>query len=271
MLIAQITDLHIGPSKDSALNQSRFEAVLSKVGSLEPDLVLVTGDLTDSGNAEAYSQLRARLATLATPILPAIGNHDQRETFIAAFGDAFVNEGFVQYAVEQDGLRIIVLDTVEAGQHAGAFCARRAAWLAARLDESPDTPTLIAMHHPPVASGIAWMDQGVDGAWSHRLGEALAGRSQVIGLVAGHLHRPMTAGFAGTSLVVAPASAPSVVLDLGPELGHGADAIPRIVEDEPGFAVHLWDGRSLVSHFATAANPRVLANLDVASGRIIAT
>lgn len=270
MLIAQITDLHIGPGKACELNQGRLEAVVSDLQRMQPDVVLATGDLTDAGGAEAYAQVKALLAPLGAPVLPAIGNHDRREAFVAAFGAGFTNEGFVQYAVERDGLRIIVLDTLEAGQHGGAFCTRRAVWLAACLDEQPDTPTLIAMHHPPVRSGIAWIDHGSEGDWSARLRSVLIGRSQVIGLIAGHLHRPIVADFAGAPLIVAPPSAPWVALDLGPEMGGGADLIPRIVEEEPGFALHIWDGRGLVSHFGSAANYRVLASLDVAADRIVA-
>lgn len=270
MLIAQITDLHIGPGKVSELNQGRLEAVVSELQRMRPDVVLATGDLTDSGSAESYAQVKTLLAPLKAPVLPAIGNHDQREAFVAEFGDAFTNDGFVQYAVERDGLRIIVLDTVETGRHGGAFCERRAAWLTARLNEQPDTPTLIAMHHPPLRSGIAWMDHGSEGDWSRRLHDVLLDRPQVVGLVAGHLHRTMVAGFAGTPLVVAPPSSPWVALDLGPEMGGGADLVPRIIEEEPGFALHVWENRGLVSHFGSAANYRILASLDVAADRIVA-
>src|SRR3546814_7660429 len=44
------------------------------------------------------------------------------------------------------------LDTFEQGRHGGAFCERRAAWLAAQLSAHRTTPTLIFMHHPPLRS-----------------------------------------------------------------------------------------------------------------------
>ena len=262
MLIAQITDLHIGDGPRSALNDARLDAVIERLSAAAPDVILATGDLIEDGGARAYVRVADRLSSLGKTVLPVLGNHDVREAFVAAMG-APVNEGFVQYTAQVEDLRIIVLDTVEAGRHGGSFCDRRLAWLQTRLDEQPATPTLIALHHPPVRSGIAWMDDNADGDWTLRLAAGLTGRDQVVGLVAGHLHRPMTTIFAGHPLVVAPAVAPAVVLDLDPGEMSRPEERPRIVEEDPGFALHRWTGGRLVSHFGTAGEHRTLASFDV--------
>lgn len=261
MLIAQITDLHIGDGPGGALNDARLDAVVERLAAAAPDVVLATGDLTQGGGVDAYRRLADRLGALAAVKLPVLGNHDAPAAFVEILG-APINEGFVQYVHEVAGRRIIVLDTVEAGRHGGAFCQARAAWLDARLNEQPGTPTLIALHHPPVRSGIAWMDDNADGEWSERLAEVLKGRDQVVGMVAGHLHRPMMTRFAGHPLVVAPSVAPAVVLDLDPAEISRPQVRPRIVEEDPGFALHLWTGDRLVSHFGTAGAHRTLASFD---------
>lgn len=268
MLIAQITDLHIGGRAVSELNEARLRKVVARLGEIGPDAVLATGDLTEGGDASSYRRLKDLLAPLSAPILPVMGNHDPREVFIEELGVKADGDGFVQYEAGAGGLRILVLDTVETGRHGGAFCDRRAAWLTTRLGEQPDAPTLIALHHPPVKSGIAWMDVGVDGAWSQRLAAALAARPQVVGLIAGHLHRPLVTRFAGHPLIVAPPCAPQVVLDLEDEAGGKDRDRPRIVEEDPGFALHLWTGGPLTSHFGTAGEHRILASLDARTGRI---
>ena len=74
-------------------------------------------------------------------------------------------DGFIQYAIEGFPVRILVLDTLEVGRHGGGFCEVRAAWLRARLDEAPDRPTLIVLHHPPIATGISWMTENPDADW----------------------------------------------------------------------------------------------------------
>lgn len=52
-------------------------------------------------------------------------------------------DGFVQHAIEDWPLRILILGTLEEGRHGGGFCEVRARWLAERLSEAPERPTLI--------------------------------------------------------------------------------------------------------------------------------
>ena len=85
-----------------------------------------------------------------------------------------------------------MLDTLEEGRHGGAFCETRAAWLAARLDEAPERPTLIALHHPPIDTGIDWLTERPDAPWIARLHDVLVGRPNIVGMIAGHVHRPIT-------------------------------------------------------------------------------
>jgi len=269
MLIAQITDLHIGREGASPDNDRRLDQVMARIADHHPDVILATGDLTEGGAPEAFARVKARLSALAVPVLPVVGNHDRREALLDAFGLAADDAGFVQYVRDLDDLRLIVLDTIEVGRHGGAFCERRAAWLQARLDEAPTRPTLIALHHPPFKTAIAWMDEPAGGPWSQRLLEALEGRGQVVGLVAGHLHRPVAARFAGHPFVIAPSVAPQLVLDLDEAPPRAFR--PRIIAEPPGFALHLWRDGCLVSHFASASDSRVIAGYDPQTGLIVPT
>lgn len=259
MLIAQITDLHIGPTAISELNDDRLSTVVDHLTKLRPDVILATGDLTESGDAASYARLRSLLEPLDAPILFAIGNHDLRIPFSAAFPDTPMNEGFVQYAQDFDAIRIVVLDTLEEGRHGGAFCEDRAAWLVRALASAPERPTLIVLHHPPFRSGIGWMDAGLDDQWTGRLASALQGQTQVIGLVAGHIHRPIATTFAGRPALTASSTAPQVALDLEPTASTQGLERPLIVAKAPGFALHLWTGSSLLTHFASADDAPVLA------------
>src|SRR3546814_16483896 len=62
-------------------------------------------------------------------------------------------------------LRFIILDTLEEGRHGGAFCDVRARWLADRVAEALDRPTVIVLHHPPIDTGIEWMTTGLNEPW----------------------------------------------------------------------------------------------------------
>ena len=137
MLFAQITDTHLGfdPGNPDEFNRKRLDETLAALcaGDVTPDLLFVTGDLTDRGDLESYRDLRAALAGVPFPVRFCMGNHDDRANFLAAFPESGSADGFIQYVEETGALRFIVLDTLEEGRHGGAFCAARAPWVRARL------------------------------------------------------------------------------------------------------------------------------------------
>jgi 3',5'-cyclic AMP phosphodiesterase CpdA len=189
-----------------------------------------------------------------------VGNHDSREGLLHAFPQVRPAEGgFIHYVLEQDGLRIVLLDTFEPGRHGGAFCEARQAWLAARLDEAPQTPTLVFMHHPPVVSGIDWMDPDPQEVWIRRLGAALEGRRQVHAIHCGHLHRPLATIFRGIPLHVTPSVAPLVALDLRAIDPDRPDDRDLITTEPPTYAIHRWDGTTLATHYERVSDWHVLA------------
>ena len=264
MLIAQITDVHLGFERGNPdeNNRRRLDETLRVLTAMSPrpDLLLVTGDLVEhKEDAAAYAAMRGILSALPFPAFPALGNHDGRAAFAAHFGEVPRPGGFVQYAIEDWPLRILVLDTLEEGRHGGGFCEVRAAWLAERLAEAPERPTLIVLHHPPIESGLSWMTEDPDASWVRRLEGVVARHRNIVAMVSGHLHRPIVAPWAGTTLAVCAATAPQVALDLAPIDPEKPDGRPMIVAEPPAFALHLWNGRHLRTHFAAAADHDVIA------------
>ena len=118
----------------------------------------ITGDLSDWGDREDYVRLRTRLEALPMPAHPIIGNHDERGPFLEIFPECADASGFAQYSRDHGGYRCLFLDTHEPETHAGHYCASRQGWLEAQL-ASHDGPFLIFLHHNPMPSHIAPMDQ----------------------------------------------------------------------------------------------------------------
>lgn len=267
MLIAQITDVHIGfePDNPAEPNMARFEAVLHHLltGPNRPDLLLLTGDLTEAGEARHYAALASRLANCPFPVWPIPGNHDLRGPLLAAFPQAGTSPGgFIQYAVELDNFRVLMLDTLLDGRHGGGFCETRARWLATALAARPEVPTLLALHHPPFDVGIEWMDLGPDRSWVERLAGAIAGHNQVVGMVTGHIHRAVGTGWTGLPTVICGSSAPAVTLQLSPLDPERPDGRTIIGDEPPAFALHRWNGTSLVSHLLPLTDATPLARFD---------
>lgn len=252
MFIAQISDLHCREAQSSMLlgvdiNRNIASAV-ARLNALSPrpDLVIATGDLTGGGKPDQYAALDALLAPLEMPLYLLPGNHDEREPFLAAFAGRYGVEDndadFMQTVIDTGPLRLVALDTIHPGHHNGGIPDERLAWLDGTLAAAADAPTLIYMHHPPFRTGIWWMDRlGIlDGL--NDLADVLGRHDQVVGMVAGHLHRTIHATFAGVPVTVAPTTCYAVDLDIHDE------AAPKVTAEPPGFMLHWWQADTLVSH-----------------------
>ena len=260
LTIAQITDLHITTPEhplDRARNESRLRAVLAAIHKLKPRpaAILVTGDLSDHGAAEEYAALQEILRATDIPLHFGMGNHDKRAAFRAAFPAAPVDEnGFVQYAVTIGGLRVVMCDTLEEGKNGGGFCPGRAAWLARTLAEAPETPTLLALHHPPIASFIPWMDEPADTPWLARLADAVRGHRQILTIACGHMHRAYHGRFAGHSVSVSPATSIQLTPDFTPIDMRVPDGREILVDEPAGFSLFAWDGGNFAVHVGVAGD-----------------
>lgn len=269
MLIAQMTDIHIGfdpDAKPEELNRIRFRATLDRMlAAPNPiDMLVLTGDLTDHGDIDSFEKTAALLEKCPMPIHAIPGNHDSRDGMLHAFPNTPTHDGFLQYAVEQDGLRILFLDTLEVGRHGGGFCEIRRDWLKAELNAHPDTPTLIFMHHPPIVSGIGWMDPGPEEQWMLNFADAVSGHNQILGIHCGHLHRPIATRFRGIPLNVTPSVAPLVAMDLRPIDPETPDNRDLITTEPPIYAIHRWSNGELLTHYETVSDWVVLARYNEA-------
>ena len=271
-LLVQLSDPHVThPGRriaDRVDTAAALRHAVARVLQIKPRpvAVLISGDLVDAGHPAEYAQLRELLQPLIDAGLPLAllpGNHDAREPLQAAFeGMARVHCGepgapAIQYALDLPGpLRLVVLDSLVPGQPHGGLDDARLAQAHALLAERPDIPTIVALHHPPHATGLAVMDgmalqQGAAGF------EALiAAHPQVRRVVCGHLHRMTLGRVAHASVISAPSTAHQVALDLTP------DAPLRIALETPGWLIHAWGpGLPLVTHLAQAGEPEILPDL----------
>jgi 3',5'-cyclic AMP phosphodiesterase CpdA len=261
LTIAQITDLHV-TTRDDPLNQARNELrlrqVLRAVHALKPRpaAIIASGDLVDRGQPGEYEELKALLADVEIPIWFAMGNHDNRDAFTAAFKDGYELDpnGFVQYSRDFDGLRVVVCDTLEHGHDRSGFCERRARWLAETLDADRQTPTVVFMHHPPILSGVRWMDPEPDAPWILQTADAIRGRDNLAAVMCGHVHRGFHGLLAGQLVVTTPASSIQVTLDLREMDLARPDGREILVAEPPGYGLVVADGGRVTTHACVAGD-----------------
>lgn len=243
MLLVQVSDLHLDRPDDA--QDRRFQRVAAAIRALTPapDLILATGDLVDDPAPERYRLAADRLAGLPAPVRLLPGNHDGRWEMRAAFPEHTYlgNAGPMDYALTDPEMRLICLDTLVEGAVHGQVSAEQIAWLRQRLAEDTTTPTLLALHHPPMPIGIDGLDR-IRAFHERRLGAALVTQSQVARVVCGHVHMPVTADIAGRPAMTAPSVA------AGFEPGW-TGATARSSDAPPGFLVHqVIAGSGIASH-----------------------
>jgi len=248
MHIAQISDTHIKARNVRLFGSinvyQHFQQLVARIEALEPkpDLVIHTGDITNDGEVADYEAAMDCLSQLSMPVFVTLGNHDRREAARVGLNalPGIPGSGPFAYAIEDFPVRIVMADTLVEGAPHGKLGQAQLRWLDDTLRAAPDKPTLIGLHHPPFDTGIGFMDQiGLHD--KSALAEVVAGQTQVKGVLAGHVHRPFTAAFAGTIAMICPGSAHQVAVDF-------TDGSPDgWTSDPPGFLLHQWNGKELVS------------------------
>ena len=248
MILVQLTDLHIQPKRlalyRTAETNMLTERALRAVARLQmrPDAVVISGDLVDRGSAEEYRILADMLRRhISAPVYVIPGNHDRRETLKAELGHlpgVLSHPDFVQYAIDDHPVRLVMLDTVIPGSGAGELCAARLAWLDSTLAAAPDKPTIVAMHHPPFVTGVAHMD--AIGLRNPAGFEAMIARhAQVKRILCGHVHRPISTTVAHAIASVSPSAAHQIEFTLGDEPGFWnlEPAAFQVLTAHPGAAI----------------------------------
>jgi 3',5'-cyclic AMP phosphodiesterase CpdA len=243
-LLAQLSDPHLGADQEAGVDPAAsLAAVVAALGRLPNpvDAILVSGDLADHGSAAEYRLGRELLGRIAVPVHVLPGNHDDRAALREAFALPGDGAAPIDYAVDLGPLHLVVIDSTIPGEDPGDFTPAQLDRLGDELAVAPEKPTIVAMHHPPLATSIAdWDRVNLPRAERLALAAAIAPHPQVLAIVGGHLHRIAASALAGRPVI----SAPSTDLQARP------DFVAETVEVDgrpPGFVLHTLRGGDLSS------------------------
>jgi 3',5'-cyclic-AMP phosphodiesterase len=243
-LIVQLSDPHVGADWGGRDPAAALAEAVAAVTALEraPAAVLVTGDLAGNGLDSEYERVRELLAPLGAPLYVLPGNHDDRAGLRRAFGLPGTGDEPVLYTARAGALRIVVFDTTRPGHASGGLDAERLAWLDGTLADEPGAPTLIALHHPPLWSGMPAIDElALPDDDRAALAEVVSGHPQVRLIAAGHVHRPIAAQAGGRAVLTAPSTYLQLRLDLrSDEFSLG--------DEPPGYVLHALRDGGIASH-----------------------
>jgi len=243
-VLVQLSDLHLRPGDSGP--EERLRRALALVAAMDPapDAMLVSGDIADVPEPEIYARAREMLDEARLPVMAIPGNHDDRDLLVAAFGSLPV-------AARAGPMRVLGVDTSRPGRADGGLEDHDMEWLEAELAADAGAPTILAMHHPPVLTGIRSLDAiGLGAADRAAVAELLGRHPQVRTVACGHVHRAMATALGGASVVIAPGVSSQLRLDLRPQ-----DDLPiEMTAERPGLAVHLLVDGGIRSHFQPVAD-----------------
>ena len=249
MKLIHITDTHLvapGLKLYGLDPRARLDAAIADINKHHADaeVAVVTGDLTHWGEVEAYRNFLHSMRALQVPYVVLVGNHDRRAACLGELSAAPRDgNGFVQGWRDTPRGRLLFLDTLDEASHAGQLCARRLAWLAHALQETPrDRPVYLFMHHPPFEVGVHQMDR-IALAERAAFAEAIKPhRDRIRHLFFGHVHRPISGSWMGIPFSTLRGTNHQVWFDLSPDGPHLASHEP------PAYAVVLIGEETVVVH-----------------------
>jgi 3',5'-cyclic AMP phosphodiesterase CpdA len=165
--------------------REKLRTAIMEINNMQPDMVLVTGDLTENGLISEFKLAQKELKRLKSDkIVYLSGNHDYRSTGYLLFKEYFP---FVQ-VTETDEAVIVVVSSARPDRDDGEIGNRQNLWLERTLEKYRDKIRIVAIHHHI----IPVPDTGADQITVVDAGDALRSltKSKTNLVLCGHRHRP---------------------------------------------------------------------------------
>jgi 3',5'-cyclic-AMP phosphodiesterase len=189
--VIQLTDIHLFATSEQSLmgitTRASLLPIVEQIAQIQPapDLLFLTGDLSQDGSPESYAQIVELLKPLNLPIYWLPGNHDCFEVMERSLAEPpfLADKSFIQ-----SGWQFLLLNSQVPGEVPGYLSSTTLDWLKDELTANPTLPTTIAFHHPPLSVNTAWLDssalQNPD-----ELFQIIDRYSQVKLVLFGHIHQ----------------------------------------------------------------------------------
>jgi len=212
--VVQISDIHLlaaGELYPGVDPEERLRAILAELVGVgwAASVVVVSGDLADRAEPEAYDRLRTILSDavglLGAELLVVPGNHDDVARLRSLVLGLKPSEDPLDSVVNVDGLRVIGLDSTVPGFDYGELGDDQLQWLAGELAKPAPDGTILALHHPPIWSTTPHNELMALRARG-RLADVIRG-TDVMLVLSGHTHRTSAGMLAGIPVWVSPATA----------------------------------------------------------------
>lgn len=216
--ILQITDLHILPEPGAHLfrvdTYCSLQRVLKSAFELDvtPEAIIASGDLVEDGSLASYRRLRGLLIATGVPVFVLPGNHDTVENMQEALVGGSIQ---MQPMHAMGGWKFAFLNSQIPGESCGRVTKDNLRELQCELEADPETPCLIALHHPPIAP-CSYQSCRLEDA--DRFLSALSKHPNVKAVISGHAHVENQHPFKHIEIMTTPATCIQFRHDLTPKV-----------------------------------------------------
>jgi len=209
--IVQITDCHLGGAPGDCLlglntDESLRDVLEQARAHTKPNLLLATGDISGDGSFASYQ----RFLSITKQYFPDVplawlpGNHDELDNMVLASRDVAGNTP-IERVFRTSNWNLLFLDSTVPEEDGGEINPSELKRLESELSQHPDVPTLIFLHHQPVAVGSAWVDSYI--VKNHReFFRVIDKFDNVKGISWGHVHQEFYVERKGVPLMASPST-----------------------------------------------------------------
>ena len=143
-IIAHISDLHIS---DTAFDEEIFMQAVAEINNLNPDMIILTGDLTNDGYYREFQQAVKYLDMFEAPLFAVPGNHDARNLGHQSF-EELIGENSWKLTKEND-FTVIGLDSSSPDEDRGHVGKPQRMWMEHQLDQCVinELSSIVVLHH----------------------------------------------------------------------------------------------------------------------------
>jgi len=177
-----MSDLHCGPR----LRRESLQECVDEINDLNPDAVVVTGDLTEEGLVDEFREAKHYLDKLKCKnLIVGSGNHDSKTTGYLLFPKFF---GPPSSVTEIENTVIIMLNSSRPDRNDGEIGYNQGLWMKQHLERYEGAFKIIALHHHLIPVPDTGMEQNIVSDAGDLLWTLSSNGVNLV--LCGHRHRP---------------------------------------------------------------------------------
>ena len=182
MLSVHMSDLHCGPR----LRGDVLQRAIDEINDLSPDIIVVTGDLTEEGLIGQFREAKRYLDQLkCRHLVVGSGNHDSKTTGYLLFPRFF---GEPSSVTKFEDMVIIMLNSSRPDRQDGEIGYNQGLWMKRNLESYQDAFKIVALHHHLIPVPDTGMEQNIVSDAGDLLWTLASNGVNLV--LCGHRHRP---------------------------------------------------------------------------------